>query len=219
MTTTVNPDIVPRLSETAYRRIRDKLVMLAIRPGEPINEERLGAELGMGRTPIREALKRLESERLVVSFSRRGTFAADINVTDLAHIFEVRQRLEPLAAERATVRATPTDRADLQRLLDQLDPHRTASQPLAELMATDLRVHRALYAATHNPYLQDTLTTYDNLATRIWCLFVERLSGVAGHIDEHAPLLRAIIAGDQQLAGRMAADHVVGFEAEIRAVL
>ena len=219
MTITVNPDLAPRLSELAYRRIRDKLVVLTIRPGEPINEERLGAELGMGRTPIREALKRLESERLIVSFPRRGTFAAEINVTDLAHIFEVRQRLEPLAAERAAVRATRADRAGLQGLVEQLHPGQTARQPLPELMATDLRVHRALYAATHNPFLEDTLLNYDNLATRIWCMFAEQLSGVAGHIDEHAPLLEAVIAGDQEQAGRLAAEHVAGFEAEIRAVL
>ena len=219
MTTTVNPDTAPRLSETAYRRICDKLVMLVIRPGEPINEERLGLELRMGRTPIREALKRLEAERLIVSFPRRGTFAADINVTDLAHIFEVRQRLEPLAAERAAVRATTADRADLRRLLAELDPAQTAAQPSPELMATDLRVHRALYAATHNPFLADTLTTYDNLATRIWCLFLERLPGVAGHIDEHAPLLHAVIGGDAAAAGRLASAHVADFETEIRAVL
>ena len=83
----VNP---PSLAEQAYRFIRDRLVMLDIRPGSPINEEELGTALGMGRTPIREALKRLESERLVVAYPRRGTFATDVNISDLAHISEVR---------------------------------------------------------------------------------------------------------------------------------
>ena len=67
--------------------------MLDIRPGSPINEDQLSASLGMGRTPIREALKRLAHERLVVAYPRRGTFATDVNITDLAHISEVRQHL------------------------------------------------------------------------------------------------------------------------------
>ena len=63
------------LAERAYRAIRDRLVMLEIRPGAPINEEQLGQSLGVGRTPVREALKRLQYERLITTYPRRGTFA------------------------------------------------------------------------------------------------------------------------------------------------
>ena len=85
------------LADLAYRQIQDLLVRLDIRPGAPINEEDLCLRLGLGRTPVREALKRLEHERLVVAFPRRGTFATEINVTDLTHIFEVRAVIEPAA--------------------------------------------------------------------------------------------------------------------------
>src|SRR5688500_18203301 len=81
------------LAERAYRTIRDRLVMLEIRPGAPINEDRLAQSLGVGRTPVREALKRLQYERLITTYSRRGTFATEVNITDLAHISEVRQEL------------------------------------------------------------------------------------------------------------------------------
>ncbi|MCZ9337271.1 FCD domain-containing protein, partial [Streptomyces sp. TRM76130] len=60
-----------------------------------------------------------------------------------------------------------------------------------ELIRLDMAVHRAIYAATRNPYLEDTLIRYDNLATRIWCLFLDRLPSLAGHVHEHGPLLRA----------------------------
>ncbi len=86
-------------------------------------------------------------------------------------------------------------------------------------MRLDLRVHRALYAATHNPHLEDTLVRYDNLATRIWCLFVDRLPGMAGHVEEHGPLLRAVIEGDADGAAKLASDHVIGFEQEVRSLL
>ncbi|GAA1702004.1 GntR family transcriptional regulator [Streptomyces yatensis] len=207
------------LAERAYRAVRDRLVMLEIRPGAPINEDQLAQSLGVGRTPVREALKRLQYERLITTYPRRGTFATEVNITDLAYISEVRQELEPLAAARAARRATATDRATLtalRRELESVDPHRHAA---ADLMHLDLQVHRAIYAATHNPYLEDTLVRHDNLATRIWCLFIDRLSDVAGHVGEHGPLIDAIVAGDPDKAAQLAGNHVEGFERAIRAAI
>jgi DNA-binding GntR family transcriptional regulator len=207
------------LAEQAYRVIRDRLVTLEIRPGAPINDEQLAAGLGFGRTPVREALKRLESERLVVAYARRGTFATEVNITDLSHISEVRQQLEPAAAASAARRATATDRAAIAELLDELDSYAHSRLDSAELMRLDMRVHRAIYAATHNPYLEDTLVRYDNLATRIWCLFADRLPDLAGHVGEHGPLLRAIIDADDTKAAELAAGHVAHFEQAIRAAI
>jgi DNA-binding GntR family transcriptional regulator len=211
----VNP---PSLAEQAYRFVRDQLVMLDIRPGEPLNEEWLGSTLGMGRTPIREALKRLESERLVVAYPRRGTFATDVHISDLAHISEVRRTLEPMATAAAAERATAADRATLTELRAQLDAGVPAGGN-SELLRTDLALHRAIYRCVHNPFLEDTLIRYDNLATRIWCVFVPRLSGMAGHVDEHVPLLTAIIEGDADKAAALTLEHVTGFEAAIRALI
>ncbi|WP_206791792.1 GntR family transcriptional regulator [Amycolatopsis sp. MtRt-6] len=211
----VNP---PSLAEQAYLFVRDRLVMLDIPPGSPLNEEELGSTLGMGRTPIREALKRLESERLVVAYPRRGTFATDVNISDLAHISEVRRTLEPMATAAAAARATDTDRATLTELRTQLDAGVPAGDN-AELLRTDLALHRAIYRCVHNPFLEDTLIRYDNLATRIWCVFVPRLSGMAGHVDEHVPLLTAIIEGDAEKAAALTLEHVTGFEAAIRALI
>lgn len=91
------------LAERAYRALRDRLVMLEIRPGAPVHEEQLAQSLGVGRTPVREALKRLQHERLITTYPRRGTFATEVNITDLAHISEVRLELEPLEIGRAHV--------------------------------------------------------------------------------------------------------------------
>ncbi|MEU5598404.1 GntR family transcriptional regulator [Streptomyces sp. NPDC020298] len=204
------------LAERAYRAIRDRLVMLEIRPGAPINEEQLGQLLGVGRTPVREALKRLQYERLITTFPRRGTFATDVNITDLAHISEVRLELEPLAAAQAARRATAADRAALTALRLELEGAGSRGQDATELLHLDLQVHRAVYAATHNPYLEDTLVRYDNLATRIWCLFIDRLSDMAGHVGEHGPLIEALVAGEPDRAAELARSHVNGFERAIR---
>ncbi|MDX2693865.1 GntR family transcriptional regulator [Streptomyces ipomoeae] len=209
----------PTLAERAYRAIRDRLVMLEIRPGAPINEEQLGQSLGVGRTPVREALKRLQYERLITTYPRRGTFATEVNITDLAHISEVRQELEPLAAAQAARRATATDRAKLTALRRELENADSGRQDATELMHLDLQVHRAIYAAAHNPYLEDALVRHDNLATRIWCLFIDRLSDMAGHVEEHGPLIDAIVAGEPEKAAQLARSHVEDFERAIRAAI
>ncbi|GAA1836579.1 GntR family transcriptional regulator [Pseudonocardia ailaonensis] len=206
------------LADRAYAAIRDRLVMLEIRPGDPLNDDRLAAELGAGRTPVREALKRLEGDRLVVAYPRRGTFATAVDITDLAHLSEVRLTLEPLAARSAARAAGTTDRAALAVLGEEIATLDPAGDP-KELLRADVEVHRALYRATGNPHLEDVCVRLDNLATRIWVLFLDRLPALPGHVHEHADLLRAVVAGEEDKAAELALAHVQGFERAIRALL
>src|SRR3954447_15922916 len=116
MTAAQDVDAGTSLAERAYVAIRDQLIMLDIRPSEPIDDDALARSLGVGRTPVREALKRLEGDRLVVSFPRRGTFATGMDITDLAHISEIRVQLEPLAARRAAEHAARHVRTELEHM-------------------------------------------------------------------------------------------------------
>ena len=218
----VSTDLDPAaasLADRAYVAIRDQLLMLDIRPNEPIDDDTLARDLGVGRTPVREALKRLEGDRLVVSFPRRGTFATGVDITDLAHISEIRVQLEPLAARRAAERATRPVREDLEAMAAQTEALDVTALDRAELMRWDLTVHRAIYRASDNPHLEDVLVRYDNLATRIFCLFLDRLTTVDQHVAEHVDLLRGIAAGDAGRAEHLAREHVTGFETAIRAVI
>ena len=207
------------LAERAYLALRDRLITLDIRPGEPIDDLRIAGELEVGRTPVREALKRLEEDRLVVAYPRRGTFATSVDITDLAHINEIRVALEPLAAARAARHATVEQTAALQDLLEQLAAAEERPGDRTDLMRLDLAVHRAMYRACGNPHLESVLIRYHNLATRIFCLFLDRLSDVAGHINEHVGLLTAILDHDPDEAERLARAHVLGFETAVRAVI
>src|SRR5919202_5675571 len=103
----------PSLAERAYEAIRDRLILLDIRPGEPLNDDALAQELGTGRTPVREALKKRENDRLVVAYPRRGTFATPVDITDLAYIQEIRRQLEPVVAARAAGSASLETRVKL----------------------------------------------------------------------------------------------------------
>lgn len=212
-------DEVLSQAEAAYRQLRDKLIMLEIRPGEPINDGQLAAEFGFGRTPVREAIKRLEVDHLVVSYPRRGTFATNVDFTELADVSEIRELLEPLAARRAASRASQTMRREMLHVADTiagLDPGPGGSR---DLMRYDLAVHRLIYKAAANPHLEDTLIRYDNLATRIWCLVLDKVPSVSGHIVEHVELLTAVAGGDEDRAAELALHHVVSFEESVRKVL
>jgi len=206
------------LADRAYVELRDRLVMLRIPPGAPIDEDLIGQELQMGRTPVREAIKRLALENLVAVFPRRGTFASEINITDLAHISDVRCQLEGHAAYRAAARITDVQRAELLGLVEELARSK-GSDDVEVLMALDARVHRSIYSWAGNPYLEETLGRYFNLSLRIWHLVLDRLPDLFARVHEHADTLHAIGAGDGDRAREVLAGHIATFEREIRAVL
>lgn len=176
------------------------------------------AELGLGRTPVREALRRLAVERLVEVVPRRGTFVSHIDVRDLAEISEVRVQLEGwagrLAAERAT--AAERTRADELRLLLEEEP---GPDDPGALMRLDQRIHRHVYECTHNPYLVETLDRYFALSLRLWFLVLERVEVLPRAVAEHRDLLAAVRDGDGEQAERTLRAHVRGFEETIRSVL
>jgi DNA-binding GntR family transcriptional regulator len=207
------------LANLAYSRVKDKLIMLEIRPGEPINDVALAAELGVGRTPVREALKRLETDHLVITYPRRGTFATVVDVTELGAISDIRQLLEPHAARRAAENATTYMRTELRATAEEIGHLDVADGDRTSFLNEDMAVHRLIYRATQNSHLEDVLIRYDNLATRIWCLVIDKLPDLAEHIREHSHLLEAIADGDAERAARLALDHVTSFERAIRRVL
>src|SRR6478736_5853212 len=206
------------LADRAYRALRDRLVTLSIPPGSPIDEDAIGRELKMGRTPVREAIKRLALENLVTVFPRRGTFASEINITDLAHISDVRIVLEGHAAYRAAERITEAHRPELDELLEELGRSQGSDDGEA-LMALDARVHRFIYRCAGNPYLEETLGRYFNLSLRIWHLVIDRLPHLFARVHEHDDMLHAIAHGDATRASDILVEHITTFEREIRNVL
>ena len=213
----VEPTGVRSQSEEAYLQIRERIVSLDMPPGSVVNESRLRAELNIGRTPIREALQRLARENLVRSIPHRGTFVTDINITDLARITEVRVVLESHAARLAAERLSTVDRDSLALLLEVLEERPSLDQ--RALMELDQQIHRQIYKAARNPFLEATLERYFNLSLRLWYLVLDRETGLREAVDEHVKLLRAIVAGDGPAAEESMHRHVTGFELAIRKVL
>jgi DNA-binding GntR family transcriptional regulator len=206
------------MADRAYAELRDRIVTLRIQPGAPINEDVFGVELEMGRTPVREAIKRLALENLVTVFPRRGTFASEINITDLAHISDVRIQLEGHAAYRAAERITEPQLVELEGLLQDLGASK-GSDDVRALMALDARVHRFIYRCSANPYLEETLGRYYNLSLRIWHLVLDRLPHLFTRVHEHDGMLHAIADREPERARHILVEHIGTFESEIRSVL
>jgi DNA-binding GntR family transcriptional regulator len=201
------------LADKAYHEIRGLIVALELAPGAVIDERELIERLEIGRTPVREALRRLSHERLVEVYPRRGMFVTGVDVRELARLSEVREVLEPEAARLAAERATDGDRAELSALLDELEAGGS------DLMALDERIHRAVYRAAHNDLLEATLEQYYVLALRIWSIALDRAHELEEAVEAHRSLLEAIQAGDGDRAADTMRAHVQNFEQAMHRVL
>jgi len=206
-----------RLSDKAYQLIRHKIITLQLAPRTAIDEQALMEDLQVGRTPIREALQRLAAEGLVRVAPRRGMFVADISITDLQKIFEIRVVLEGLCARLAAERATAAQLAAMEDLVDQLD--RTTETDGRALMAVDEQFHELLYQAADNELLADTLRRLLAQSFRIWYLVLDRLDGVRGAMEQHVAITRALEAGDGMLAETIVQEHISEFQQQIKAAL
>jgi DNA-binding GntR family transcriptional regulator len=205
------------LADQAYFAIRALIVSLELAPGDPIREPELTAKLGIGRTPIREALRRLALERLVEVYPRRGMFVTTVDVRDLARLCEVRAVLEPEAARLAAERATKPDLEELTALIEELlDPRRRDDRALIDL---DERIHRTIYRTSHNQLLEETLEWYYTHALRIWMLALDRTRTLQSAVLEHHELLDAIARGKGERAAALMRSHVEHFEQSMRDVL
>ena len=205
------------LADQAYYRIRELIVTLELPPGSLVNERALMEQLGVGRTPVREALRTLARECLVDVYPRRGMFVSPVDVGDLAGLAEVRTTLEGHAARLAAERATDAERAETDVLLAELDG--ISARDERSLIDLDQRLHRHVYRCAHNSFLEGTLNEYYMLTLRIWFLVLDRVVRLGDAIQEHRELLEAIRDRDPARAEDVMRRHVEGFEQAIRRVL
>ncbi len=205
------------LSRQAYLRLRDQIVSLKRGPGSSLPEAALARELQLGRTPSREALQRQACPGLVEIRSRQRAFVADIRLTDLQQIFEVRLQLEVFAAGLAAERATAADMARMEAALAGLGQVDTAGDIPAHI-EIDHAFHRALAQSTHNRFLQPIMALLYNLNLRLWYLALERVGPMHAAVEQHCAVLEAIRQRNPRQAQAAMRRHVSEFQERIRAV-
>ena len=202
------------IADRAYAALRDSIVTLRLPPGTALREDALMRELDLGRTPLREAVKRLALEGLVEVRPRSGTYVTDVRAQDISHIAELRAELEAQAARLAAKRLDDTGRA-LAAALDAELQAIEGTTGVDAFMRLDERVHRFVWEAAGNPYLLDALERLWALSLRIWHLVLDRVETLPAAVHEQRALLAAVTAGDARRAGARMREHVQSFEAEI----
>jgi DNA-binding GntR family transcriptional regulator len=206
------------LADQAYRTLLEDIVTNRLEPGAVLVEEELQRRLGLGRTPIREALQRLAYEDLVDVLPRRGTLVSQINITDLSEIYEVRSRLEGLAARLAAERfgngELPAEvAANLAAIPGTTD--------FLALTAIDRHLHKTVHRLAHNSYLLDNLDWYLNLSIRLVLAAARRLPAppveeMAETMADFHDLFAAIVAHDGARAEGIASRHAGFSEGMLR---
>jgi len=204
-------------SSDAYHSIKEKIITLELPPASVIDEAKLIADLGFGRTPIREALQRLALENLVVIMPRRGTIVADLNMSDLQKIFEIRIELEIYAVRLAAERATSAQIAAMEALFHDADTL-IRDDNNDQLIRLDHEAHRLLAQAAHNEFLEDMLERLYNHVLRLWYVSLHRVQRLREAIEEHREIIAAVKDRDSVRAARIMHRHITEFQAQFLAV-
>jgi DNA-binding GntR family transcriptional regulator len=171
----------------------------------------------MGLAPVREALKLLAHENLVVITPRHGLYVADVNVPDLEQLSEMRLALEGLSARLAAQRATKDDTAVLEAL--RQEQANTPAEDSRRLFDVDHKFHQAIAQAAHNKYLAASLERLFGLSQRLWYLALPSLGFLPSSVEKHLELVEAIKTGDGDQAERIMREHVKEFYAQVRRIL
>jgi len=204
------------LAERAYREIRRRIIELDLAPGDVVREADLQAELGIGRTPIREALQRLAREHFVTVIPRRGMFVSAIDVDELALLYETRSVMEPYAARLACRRGTVADWDEMEAVLALTEePGATPAQ----LLSLDRRCHEIIWRAAGNRFLTDTLDMLYAQSDRLWHIYLADVNDMDEAVDEHRAIHRALRSRDSQRAAELLDGHVRSFDVQVRAAV
>ena len=203
------------LSERAYHEIRRMIVRLELAPGAVIRDDELQRVLGLGRTPIREALQRLVRDQFVTVIPRRGMFVSGVDVSDLALLYETRARLEPYAMRLACARGTATHWDEMSRVLETARGDSTPD----ELLQVDRRCREIVWEAAANRFLTDTLDMLYAHSDRLWHLYLGDVADLHTMIDEHRSILAALRKGKADRAATLIEAHMRNFDEQIRSAV
>ena len=194
------------LATQVFEKLEEDIITGVYPRGDVLTELRLVEQLGVSRTPIREALRRLEQERLIAD-SGKGSVVLGITLEDLVDIMDIRQRVEGLAAYYATQNLTEEGREEL-RQISELQDFYFEKQDIDNLRKMDDKFHDAIYRLTGRPVLRDTLVPLHRKSQRYRKISIEDKSRFEDSAREHKEIYRAIISGDAELAAELISVHI-----------
>jgi DNA-binding GntR family transcriptional regulator len=204
---TVLAEVRQSLTDRAYFDLEEMIVTLKLPPGSAVSEAALSERLGIGRTPIREALQRLARERLVTILPRRGIIVSEINVKGQLRLIEVRREVERLVAKSAARRATDQERKRFGELAQIFEKSAKTNDETTFIRA-DREFNELCSQAARNEFAAGAMGLMHSLSRRFWFLHYQKAADMPLTAKLHANIARAIAAGDRAAAGR-AADRLL----------
>ncbi len=195
------------LREIVYEELKRQILTGRVTPGMRMMEVELAEEMGVSRTPVREAIRKLEKEGLVTIEPRRGAYASEISVKDMVDVLEVREDLEGFAAFLAASNITSSEVAELEVIMENYSDA-VRNDDTEKMIAYDEMFHKKIVAATGNKTLMQLSEIVQELALRFRYLYYDHFSRYVNMPIEHKKIIDAISTGDGELARRSANDHV-----------
>jgi DNA-binding GntR family transcriptional regulator len=191
-----------------YEMLKNRIVQNELKPQEYLNEQSICKELGVSKTPVREALIQLEHNRLVTIVPNKGCFVAPIGIDLIREIFEIREILECAAARNA---ATSSARAEFSQILDNHDSFKIHEETeLRQSLLSGYQIHTAIVEASGNSFLTEYYRTTLAHIVRIRVFFIKRfeMKRLYETVEEHKSIVQAIIAGDVDGAEEAMRQHL-----------
>ena len=195
------------LRDVVFNTLRQAILKGELKPGERLMEIALAERLGVSRTPIREAMRKLEQEGLVVMIPRRGAQVANITEKDLNDVLEVRIALENVAIEKACARMTEEEMRRLWLAAKEFE-HTIAEGNLVKLAEADVAFHEVIYQASDNKRLIQVLNNMREQIYRYRVEYLKREEAYPQLIAEHAAIIEYISKGEKKAATDVMCKHI-----------
>jgi len=195
------------LRDRVFSQLQNDILNGMYEPGESLIESKLSEELGVSRTPIREAIRQLELEGLVKTIPNKGATVSGITNQDIEDIYTIRMLIEGLAARWAAEKITPKELKELQEAVD-LEEFYTNKNETDQLLKFDTRFHDIIYKACKSKPLMHTLSTFHHYVQKARSISMSSPERAAQVLKEHKAILQAIIDGDGEKAEKLSTEHV-----------
>lgn len=206
------------LREMVYESLREAINLCRLRPGERLMEIQLAEEMGVSRTPVREAIRKLELEGFVAMVPRKGAYVAGISLKDIVDVFEIRASLEALAAGLAAERITDEEMELLERSLVEISEFST-DENIKAIVDGDVNFHDIIYKASRNHRLVQIITHLQEQIHRFRMTSLSQPGRTKIALDEHKSIVEAISDRNVELAQQLAREHIENAEQSLLNVM
>lgn len=206
------------LRELVFEALREAILKGQLAPGERLMEIQLAEELGVSRTPVREAIRKLELEGLVLMVPRKGAYVASFSMKDVVEVFEIRAALEGLAAALAAERITDQELEELERQLVKSSELINLAD-LEGMVEVDTGFHQILYQSSRNQRLAQIINNLREQIQRFRQTSLSYPGRMKDALGEHREIVDAISARDPELARKLAQDHIENAENSMMQVI